>query len=183
MEKYERYSFSFGENCRAEEFSAVLGALSPCHINKLDVTITEADFNYGDFRFILKTGIKNETKIHFYNSKRAMNDFWRFLETLVDTKEPLIFELFSFGEETILYAEPKNSVDIRFVVLNLNSEETCTALIDVIISKRRFIKQFYTALFGLFEKYKSIAYFETPSFDYDFWIKDSAKIKEFLKIR
>ena len=140
--------------------------------------------------------VKNRFTIPFHNSKYTINDFWLLLEQLIDSTEPLFLLLFYFERETILYFEPQKK-DIRFCVidslelLKLKREnkffrylyKDMKINIDVLISKRKFIKQFYTLLFDLFNNYKDIAYFEPPLIDFDFWIKDSLKLKAYVKGR
>lgn len=188
--------YLFKEKCLKEEISFVLNKTKPIYVKTLPYLRTESDFNLGEFAFYMKGKNEHCFKIPFYNDTLTLNNFWKFLELVTYEKEPLVLDVFHAGEEVVLYVEMVNKNDIRFCVFNTikiaksaknNEYVKCSYKeaeidIDIIITKRRFVKQFYKILRNLFETQDAISYFEPPFIDYNFWIKDSEKIKKFLKI-
>lgn len=189
-----KFKYLFADYPWNAEISVVLRNSSPFPIKRLALGKIKADFDYGEFVLPVKNPLGKEFQIYFSNGKSSINDFWKFLETVVETTEPLIFPLFYKGFETFLYVETVDKNNIRFMaadtfdlcakqkegkILNYSYAQSKIRL-DVIIKRKEFISAFYTILFKLFKNYENIAYFEPPYTDFDFWIKDSAKLSDYL---
>ena len=133
-----------------------------------------------------------ERKLKDFN----INDFWFLLEDLTKEEKPLIMQMFYFEKEVILYFEPKKQ-DLRFCMMNTfeiikersknkflkYSYKSSKMEVDIIYNKRKFIRKFYKALFELFDSYKDVAYFEPPIIDFEYWIKDSKIIRNYLHLK
>ncbi len=190
------YTYLLSKDCLEEEYLDALNCTKPKNIKEIKIENITFDFDLGEFVFYIKTK-DTEFKISFYKGTESINDFWRFLEQLTDTKETLVLNIFHNGVEVIIYCCPVGKFNIRFVVMNTRelhkkvlsekilrySLSESEINIDVIINKRNFIKMFYQKLYLLFKNYENIAYFEPPIIDFDFWIKDSKKIKDYLSIK
>ncbi len=189
-------SFLFKDDFFSKEFKCLLKKSIPKRTDKFEISNFTYDFNLGEFTFFIKNN-EYEFKIPIPNGSTNLNDFWRFLETLAYTEEAIILNIFNKGREFIIYTEPLEKRKIRFCVMNtveLYEKERagkilgysfaeCAVDMDIIIKKKEVLKNFYVCLRKTFLFYNSIAYFEPPVINYDFWIKDSKKIKEYLKIK
>ena len=176
-----------------ENFIKVIEKSKPNEGKSLDIIDIKPDFDFGEFKIFLKTSKTKNIEIKFI--KNNVNEFWSFLEFAAIADNPLFFKLFYSGYETFLYTMPYDKRNLRFIIMNTfeheekakkkkifkHTYEDTTVILDIIINKKRFISLFYEKLFEMFKKESAIAFFEPPLTDFDFWVKDSKILKEFLE--
>ena len=189
-------NFLFENDFFTDEFEYVLNKSVPKRKEEFVISNFVYDFNYGEFTFYIKDDDK-EFKIPIPYGTTKLNDIWKFLETVVDSEKELLLNIFNKGREFIIYIKPLEKQNIRVCIMNTvelyekeragkilrYSFKECAVDMDIIIKKKTFLKEFYTTLRKTFIFYDPIAYFEPPVIDYEYWIKDSEKIREYLKIK
>lgn len=193
--KQENFLF---KNCfQEDEIQIVLDNSHPLISSKFEIESYKTDFNRGDFSFFIRGKNKKIFEIPFHNTSYNINSFWEFLEILSTVNEAVIYHLFYKGEEIFIYANPLNKTDIRFTVMDTielkrkekegeilkYSYSECFVDIDIIVSRKKVIREFYNKLFEIFKNYENIAYFEPPIIDFNFWVKDSDILRNYLKKR
>lgn len=198
----ENHSFYLALNHK--DFEILLNKSIPNKVERLFLGKVDFNFNFGEFVFNIKNNEGEYFKLPFYyeednfvKSYDNINILWKFLEEIILKEEPLFLHLLRGGEERVIYVERVNKKEIRFMIANsiklYNKERKGEILrysfrdfdvdLDVIINKKELITQFYNRLYNLFKNYENIAYFEPPLIDFNFWIKDSNVIKEYLNIK
>ena len=182
--------FLLKNHIRENEIRIAIKNSVPIKKDKMPKIKIDGDFNYGKFVIQIQDE-KINYSFQINNETYNFNDFINFLEFVLTTNEDCILCLFCCGLEYIIYLKSLSIKSIRFIVLDANkadnklqkfsyaNSETKT---DIIIGKRAFYKEFYLAIRKMFVEYESIAYFEPPVINFDFWKKDSEIIKKFLKI-
>lgn len=157
-------------------------------LSEFNITKVIPDFNCGEFKFFINSNIE----IKFI--KNSMNDFWKFLEFVTLTYEPLFFKLFYNKFETFIYIEHINKKNLRLVILNTfdiekenyegkifkYSYSKSKIILDIKVKKKDFIRIFYEKLTKMFKDYEIIAAFEPPIINFDYWVKNSEILEDFL---
>lgn len=168
----------------------------PKRVEKLHFLDTFTDFNVGEFIFNLENSVNKKYIIPFIGPNLPLNNFFYFLEFVIISKTPSVFHTIYKNFEVILYVEPQNKTDIRFMVFdNSNivsmyenkevfnySYADSSIMEDILINKKEFIKNFYFAYKNIFINYDAIACFEQPFIDYNLWIKESNIISKYLHL-
>ena len=194
IKEYGVETFAFKKSFFIEEFSPILTKSKPKSLNKLEFKKVIHNFDCGKFSFYIQ-GNNDDFVVTFEDENSSINDFWRFLEEAATKDYPVIFHSFIARADVILYIEPFNKTFARFIVLNTCKLRDLVYLgkmlkyslhqgqvnLDIIIEKEKLIEGFYDVLYNLFHDFAPIAYFEPPLTDFNFWVKDSRKLREYLK--
>lgn len=180
----EKYLFK-NKRYLLRDFKIAISQSMPQKVSRLNFYKIDADFNIGDFTFHIKNPSREIFKINFCYGKNDLNSLWAFLEILVDAKETICHYTIKGIYETLIYIDILDKYNIRFIVAQYNCKDcSCQIKTDVVLNKKELIREFYNKLTKLFKQYDTIAYFEPPFIiKYDYWTKDSDKIKEYLGIK
>lgn len=149
----------------------------------------------GEYAFYIKNTKGKNLCIPFMGILSDINDFWSFLEFLVQTYETSILYIDDDGNEQILYIEPVDKTDVRFFIaetmevyhrfcrneIKSYTFEDADILLDVIISKKTLISQFYEKLLEIFDGWEKVKVFAPWATDINTWQKDSKIIKNYLE--
>lgn len=109
-------------------------------------------FGLIDYEFIINN--KDNISYCYYGfAENSMNDFWYFLELLTKTNKDLYFSCEEEGPISFFYIQNLDNEKIRFMHISNRVQKPVQIINglfqihqDFIISKYRFIKQFYDAL-------------------------------------
>ncbi|MCD8024911.1 MAG: hypothetical protein LUE64_05205, partial [Candidatus Gastranaerophilales bacterium] len=117
-EIYGANPWVYENNPCCNQIECVLNSSSPKNVKSLEFSKIEADFDAGDFSFVLLNGKKEEFKIPFFKNFRSINEIWDFLEKLCIHNTSQIMTLYRNNAETIIVCIGLPDNDIRFAVLN-----------------------------------------------------------------
>lgn len=188
-------NYLFKDYADKNEIINLINTSVPTKVKILYFTEVLAGHYSGEYAFYIKNTKGKNICIPFMDLCSDINDFWTFLEFLIQTDETSILYIDDDGNEQILYIETVDKTDVRFFIaetmevyhrfcrkdVESYTFEDADILLDVIIPKKTLISQFYEKLLEIFDGWEKVTEFAPWATDINTWQKNSKIIENYLE--